>query len=217
MLVFVRAVGAARVPELVGLEISAARVELERAGYATVIEREIHTPNLGDGRVVSQRPGPGHSLRRGRKVHLTLSLGRKETQLPRVTGLTLRQASLELQRSGFAEGGILRVDHPSIEKGAVIAQDPPAGALGTEGEAVDLLVSTGSAVRPKRVPEVVGLAADEAEPVLRAAGFVVFEKMTRKENSVPEGTVLDQFPSPGSPLPRGEEVNLTISTKDENQ
>ena len=143
MLLFVRSVGEKKVPDLVGLEISAARVELERSGYAMAIEREVYTPNFGEGRVVSQRPGPGESFRRGRKIHLTLSMGMKETELPRVTGLTLRQAALELQKAGFAEGGILRVEHPSVEKGAVIAQDPPAGALGSEGAPVNLLVRPG--------------------------------------------------------------------------
>jgi len=207
-------VGEKSVPDLVGLEISAARVELERAGYTMAIEREVFTPNFGEGRVVSQRPGPGQNLRRGRKIHLTLSMGMKETELPRVTGLTLRQAALELQKAGFAEGGILRVEHPSVEKGAVIAQDPPAGALGAEGAPVNLLVSTGSSTKPARVPDIIGLSIDEAEPILRAAGFIVDEKLTRADNGVPEGTVLDQFPAPGSLHPQGEDVSLTISTRE---
>jgi len=214
MLLFVRSVGEKKVPDLVGLEISAARVELERAGYTMAIEREVYTPNYGEGRVVSQRPGPGQALRRGRKIHLTLSMGMKESQLPQVTGLSLRQAALELQKAGFAEGGILRVDHPKVEKGSVIAQDPPAGALGSEGAPVNLLVSTGSAMKPKRIPDIVGLSIREANEILRAAGFIVDEKRTRTENDLPEGTVLDQFPAPGSQLLEGGEVNLTLSSRE---
>jgi len=214
MLLFVRSVGEKKVPDLVGLEVSAARVELERAGYTMAIEREMYTPNLGDGRVVSQRPGPGQALRRGRKIHLTLSMGMKESELPQVTGLSLRQAALELQKAGFAEGGILRIDHPKIEKGSVIAQDPPAGALGSEGAPVNLLVSTGSAMKPKRIPDIVGLSMREAESILQAAGFLIDQKQTRVENTLPEGTVLDQFPAPGSHLLEGGEVSLTLSSRD---
>jgi serine/threonine-protein kinase len=141
-------------------------------------------------------------------------MGMKESQLPQVTGLSLRQAVLELQKAGFAEGGILRVEHPSVEKGSVIAQDPPAGAQSSEGAPVNLLVSTGSSIKPRRIPDIVGLTIREAESILHAAGFVVDQKRTRTENNLPEGTVLDQFPAPGSLLAEGGEVNLTLSTRD---
>ncbi|HET9888769.1 MAG TPA: PASTA domain-containing protein, partial [bacterium] len=120
----------------------------------------------------------------------------------------------ELQKAGFAEGGILRIDHPKIEKGSVIAQDPPAGAQGSEGAPVNLLVSTGSAIRPRRIPDIVGLSMREAESILQAAGFLIDEKRTRVVNDLPAGTVLDQFPAPGSHLLEGEEVSLTLSARD---
>jgi len=69
-------------------------------------------------------------------------------------------------------------------------------------------------MKPKRIPDIVGLSIREAEGILRAAGFIIDEKRTRTENDLPEGTVLDQFPSPGSKLLEGGEVNLTLSSRD---
>ncbi len=210
MLLFVRSVGEHEVPDLVGLEISVARAEIERAGFTTVIEREVNTSDFGAGRVVSQRPPGGRTLRRGRKVHFTVSLGMRETELPRVVGLTLRQAGLDLQTAGFTEGGVRRVLHPKVEKGDVIAQDPPIGALGTEGQPVDLLVSNGISERRLRAPDVIGLLVDDARAALRQNGFDVSERLAR-DDPAPAGTVLDQFPAPGSPLARNSGVTLLVA------
>lgn len=211
MLLFVRSVGEAKVPDLVGLEITAARDEVEGAAFSTVIEREVFTPDFGIGRVVKQRPPGGRVLRRGRKIHLTVSLGMKETTLPKVVGLTLRQAGLELQESGFAEGGIRRIPHPSVEKGAVIAQDPPAGSLGTEGAPVDLLVSVGTSPRLVRLPDVTGLPLHQAEAILRQSGFAVAERRTRADQVAAPATVVELYPPPGSLVARGQDVGVTIS------
>ncbi len=211
MLVFVRSVGEQDVPDLVGLEVSVARSEVERAGFTAVIEREVNTSDFGAGRVVSQRPAGGSSLRRGRKIHFTVSLGMRETELPRVVGLTLRQASLELQTAGFMEGGVRRVLHAKVEKGNVIAQDPPVGALGTEGQPVDLLVSNGPTEKRTRIPEVVGVPVEEARAILMRSGFGVSETLARDDASIREGTVIDQFPAPGSPLARTESVRLLVA------
>jgi beta-lactam-binding protein with PASTA domain len=211
MLLFVRSVGEAKVPDLVGLDVSAARVDVERAGLSTVVEREIYTSDYGEGRVVSQRPGAGRALRRGRKIHLTVSLGMKETKLPELVGLTLRQAGLELQEAGFVEGGIRRVPHPTAEKGVVIAQDPPAGSLGTEGAPVDLLICIGPSTRLARLPDVTGLPFHHAQEILRKNGFLVAERRTRAEANARPATVLDQYPAPGSFVPRGQDVGLTLA------
>ncbi len=211
MLLFVRSVGEAKVPNLVGLDISAARVHVERAGLATAVEREVYTADYGEGRVVSQRPSPGRSLRRGRKIHLTVSLGMKETKLPALVGLTLRQAGLALQSSGFVEGGIRRVPHPTAERGVVVAQDPPAGSLGTEGAAVDLLLSIGPSTQLVRLPDVTGLPFHEAQDILRRSGFIVSERQTRADAAARPATVLDQYPAPGSLVPRGQDVGVTLA------
>lgn len=215
MLLFVRSVGESKVPPVVGLEISDAREEIAGADFSTVIEREVHTAEYGEGRVVSQRPVGGRTLRKGRKVLLTVSLGVRESELPQVAGLSLRQAGLALQDGGFAEGGVRRIAHDSIEKGTIIAQDPPGGALGTEGGTVDLLISTGPVSRFAPLPDITGLSVEDAESLLRRRGFTMGARWTRPEPSVRPLTVLDQFPPPGSPVPRGQAVGVTVSIEDE--
>ena len=143
MLAFVRSGAEAKVPDLVGLPVAEARDSLEEAGFAGVEERQEHSADFSEGVILSHRPEAGVPLRKGRKVWLTTSLGLRRTATPNIAGLSYRQAGIVLDREGLAVGSVSRVRHAGVERGSVVAQDPPAGAPLPEGSRDHLLVTLG--------------------------------------------------------------------------
>jgi penicillin-binding protein 1A len=62
----------------------------------------------------------------------------------------------------------------------------------------------------KKVPDVVGFPADEAEGVLERAGFAV-SRQSVESSSYPPGTVVSQSPSGGSAAEEGSTVTLSVA------
>jgi serine/threonine-protein kinase len=195
------------------MSLADVRTELERHGFASVVERELHTPDFGEGRVVEQRPAAGRVLRKGRKVYLTVSLGVRRTELPGVVGLSVRQAGIILRREGLRVGSVARVPHPDVTRDVVISQDPPAGASRPEGSRIDLLVSLGPPPIAYRLPDLTGRPAREVEALLREHDIRIGARTVLIDRSVLPATVLEHDPPAGSRVSSGGEVHLTVSSR----
>ncbi len=213
MLAFVRSGAEQKVPDLVGLDLAQARLELERAGFAGVVELEVHSADFGEGRILAHRPSAGEVLRKGRKVWLTVSLGLRKTSAPSVLGLSSRQARITLGQDGLAAGSIIRVHHPRVARGAVIAQDPSPGVASSEGSPVDLLVSLGPEPDAYVLPDLVGRPAREAERLLGEHGLRIGERTVLIDRSVLPSTVLEHEPPAGHRVEEGEEIDLVVSSR----
>ena len=96
--------------------------------------------------------------------------------------------------------------------GTVVAQTPSAGSLRKLSAkhptcALSLVVSLGEELAS--LPNVIGIDEREATARLRALGFSVY--VQRISGQYPTGQVLDMSPSPGTKLPLGKDVTLTVS------
>jgi serine/threonine-protein kinase len=213
MLAFVRSGAETKVPDLVGLELVRARALLEEAGFTAVEEREVHSPDFGEGLIAEQRPTAGEVLRKGRKVWLTVSLGVRKAETPNIVGMSYRQAGIALDRGKLSVGSVSRLHHTTVPRGNVISQDPPFGAACTEGTRVDLLVSLGPPPDAWVLPNLAGRPAREVETLLGRHGIQVGEKTVLIDRSVLPSTVLEQDPPPGSRVESGQAVNLVVSSR----
>jgi serine/threonine-protein kinase len=213
MLAFVRTGSTLKVPDIVGLDLDAARSRLDGVGFTGVVDREEHSSDFGAGRIIGQRPGAGDVLRKGRKVWLTVSLGIRQTVVPSLVGQSLRQADIVLGREGFAKGVTTRLHHPHVERGSVIAQDPPAASAATEGARVDFLVSLGPAPDEYVLPDLTRRPLGEVESLLASRGIRVGSKTVLIDRSVLPSTVLEQDPPAGSRIEGGGEVDLVVSSR----
>lgn len=213
MLAFVRSGAESKVPDLVGLSLAEARDGLEQAGFLGVEERQEHSSDFGEGVIVTHRPEAGVPLRKGRKVWLTVSLGLRRTATPNVAGLSYRQGAIVLDREALTVGSVSRVHHPRVERGSVIAQDPPAGAALPEGARVDLLVSLGPPPGIWVLPDLAGRPSQEVESLLRRQGLRVGDKTVVIDRSVLPGTVLEHEPGPGQRVEEGSEIALVVSSR----
>ncbi len=133
----------------------------------------------------------------------------RDLKVPNVVGLTYDDAALKLSQAGFtAQRGESRFD-ASAPKSTVLEQNPPAGSKDVSGTAVTLAVSNGQAL--VAVPNVIGMARDQAETAIESAGFNVGE-VSEQPSEQPRGQVLDTRPRPGEQTPMPSPIALVLSS-----
>ncbi|MCG8468403.1 MAG: PASTA domain-containing protein [Gemmatimonadetes bacterium] len=93
------------------------------------------------------------------------------TEVPDLSGIVVEEAAARLTDLGFVPSLRGAIHHPEIDAGHVLAQSPLAGQVAREGDTIYLMRSSGRETRV--VPELVGLASDEAATLLRRLGFDV--------------------------------------------
>jgi beta-lactam-binding protein with PASTA domain len=125
-----------------------------------------------------------------------------------LTGESERSAQLRLQEDGMSLVGLAEVRSADYPSGAVIAQEPPASAHGTE---VALLVNRGEQGNAYVMPDLIGVAGSRAVDLLRAHGFRVTIVSEIPYPGIPSGIVLVQFPSGGFQIGAGEPISLQVS------
>src|SRR5215470_7481935 len=85
------------IPKLVGMTT----LEAERAsasfGFDVVVERQFYSPDIAEGRIVSQVPAAGVKVRRGWTVRVAQSLGPQRVVIPDVTSESQRVAELNVR------------------------------------------------------------------------------------------------------------------------
>ncbi len=197
--------GTVVVPPVAGLAEKQARERLKDAGFSVRAD-ERPSSRVRAGLVVGTEPPADSELERGKTVTLVISSGAKLVEVPSLVGL----------QQDLAESA-LRGDRliPNIEQrdsdepeGQVIAQDPAAGSTVKKHTAVTVIVSTGSG--SAIVPNVVGESKDQARADLKDAGLRV--RIVKRTTGDPneDGQVLEQSPSAGTRLRRGEFVTVFV-------
>src|ERR1035441_3565303 len=114
------------VPPLVGL----APAEAERAtaglGLQISIERQYYSPQIPEGRIMTQLPLPGTKVRRGWQVRVAQSMGPQRVAIPDVTKQSERAAEWNIQRRGLEVASTAGMQLPGTPADLVLAQRPPA-------------------------------------------------------------------------------------------
>jgi len=177
-------------------------------------ERQGASGAVAKGRVYKQDPVAGEKVERGGTVAYWVSQGKPQVEVPDVTGMTLNDATRELQDAGF-KVAFSEQSSATVPDGAVISQSPAAGQKAEKGATIDLVVSSGPSSSPSpsptlvEVPDVVTMLQADAESTLTAEGFVVIVRL--RPSVQPPGTVFDQVPDAGSHIPEGANVVIKVA------
>jgi eukaryotic-like serine/threonine-protein kinase len=197
--------GTAVVPPVEGLPAAEAVKQLKNKGFR-VKERQRTSSTVKRGLVIGTLPAEGEQAERGTTVTVLVSRGPRRVQVPSVIGEQQDLADGQITRAGLITDFASRdSDAPA---GQVIAQDPAAGTTVRQHTTVTVVVSNGPT--PAVVPNVVGESQDAAKGDLRAAGlsFRVVKRTTTDESL--DAQVIDQSPSAGRRLVRGEPVTIFV-------
>src|SRR5436305_863096 len=112
------------VPGLVGLSPGEAERAVGGLGLQMSIERQYYSPQIPEGKIMSQLPLPGTEVRRGWQVRVAQSLGPTRVAIPDVTGESEHAAELNIRRRGLDVTSRAEVATDGIPADQVLAQSP---------------------------------------------------------------------------------------------
>jgi beta-lactam-binding protein with PASTA domain len=128
------------IPNFSGMTVAEASTAALKAGLDLNIENKFYSTTVPAGRMLSQAPAAGSSVRHGWQVRVTESLGPQQVTIPDVSGQPEREASLNLRRDSLDLGTLAHIDAPG-DPDMVLAQTPPPNA-GVDQPRVSLLLSS---------------------------------------------------------------------------
>ena len=195
------------VPGVVGMTAQEATATLEDAGF-TVNPTQESDPEREEGIVLRQDPEEGTELNEGAEVTIVVNSGQPPVEVPDVVGRSQEEADRILREAGLV-AQFEPVDSEDVPEGEVLSQDPRPGGELPRGSVVKVEFSAGAG--EEEVPDVSGRTSSEAGNILGRAGF---EATFADEESadVPEGQVIRTDPPAGTPLERGSQVTVYVSS-----
>lgn len=198
------------VPSVVGLPFAEARQRLEKLGFEVKKGEPRFDNRYPAGVVVLQSPYGGAQTKKGRRVYLTLSRGTELIPVPDLLGMQIRDARINLMRSGLELGEVIYDHNDTIMKGLVFAQNIPARIGARPGTVVDVMVSRGPSTRFTMMPSLLSLDIDQARARLENAGLVLGVVRYKDDQAYVRNTVIEQGIPPYAQVAQGAAIDLTI-------
>jgi beta-lactam-binding protein with PASTA domain len=161
------------VPKLISLTPAEAERAAASLGLNVIIERQYFSPQIPEGRILSQLPDAGTKVRRGWQVRVAQSLGPQRVAIPDVLGESGRAADLNIERRGLDIGSVAYIQISGTPADQVLAQSPPANASGVSVPKISLLVSAAATPDAYIMPSFAGQPLGSVNQKLLDAGFRV--------------------------------------------
>jgi serine/threonine-protein kinase len=140
-------------------------------------------------------------------AYLLLGGGGKTYGVPQVQNEPQAKAVAQIKAAHLVPK-VQKMPSPSVRKGYVINTNPPFGNTEPANTVVIVQVSTGP--QQVKVPDVTNQTQSQAQATLSNDGLTTSVK-TDPSSTQPEGTVVKQKPSAGSPVSPGSTVTITVS------
>jgi len=172
------------VPAVVGLSPADAERAVSGLGLQIEVERQYYSPQIPEGRIMTQMPLPGTKVRRGWQVRVAESMGPQRVVITDVTKQSERAAEWNIQRRGLEVASTAEMQLPGTPPDQVLAQSPPANASQVAAPRTNLLVTAPADPPAYVMPNFVGQPLGSASRTLQDAGFKL-------------GTVAMAPPAPG--------------------
>jgi beta-lactam-binding protein with PASTA domain len=221
------------IPKVIGMSPVEAEKIGAGSGLQVVVERQFYSPNIPEGKIMTQVPLAGTKVRRGWSIRVAQSLGPQRVAIPDVTGGSERVADLNIRRRGLTLGSVGHLTLPDGAVDRVISQSPPANASGVSAPKINLLVSDGPEPAVYLMPNLTGQPLGSATLALQDAGMKVgrvtmqspqlpapaislpepqVEPPASQTGSVPSAAsmIVTQNPAPGQKVARGSAVNFEV-------
>ncbi len=150
--------------------------------------------------VTFQDPPAGTTIKKGRDVAITISKGHKETILPDLRQVPLKQALLILEKKEFKPGTLSYVHSDSTGKDHIIAQYPLAFSTVKSNSLCNFLVSRGPEPMAQVMPDLKGLGLNAAVNLLKNQHLLVSKIRSKVDPNLDQGLILSQIPEFGRPV-----------------
>jgi eukaryotic-like serine/threonine-protein kinase len=209
------------IPDFAGMTVAEASDAALKTGVDLNIENKFYSTTVPVGRILSQAPAAGSSVRHGWQVRVTESLGPQQVTIPDVVGDPVQESSMDIRKMQLDLGTLAHIGAPGDPE-MTLAQTPPPNA-GVDQPRVNLLLS--SAVNASTafvLPSFVGMSYAAANHWAIGLGLrvavmgnvpvaaPVVPGQPPAAPVTPSGTVTEQSPESGFKASRGDVVRLTL-------
>lgn len=200
------------VPSLKGMTYDDASDELDSLNLKIEKGDDVYSAEIEKGKIVSQSPIAKTKVKKGSKIKVNISKGKKAGLVPDLIGKTYNDADISatLSQYGFVLGNVTYDESEKYDEGIIINQTPSAGSTSRAGSAINIVVSKGKKEKSK-VPTLTGLTADQAVQALNKEGLQVGDISYEESNVYGKDFVMWQQYSAGTELKKGTSVSIKIS------
>jgi len=189
------------VPDVVGMELAAARGELEGTKLKVKEGTGKYSDSIPQGVVISSDPKAESKLKPGSTVTIVVSKGRAPITVPDFTGKNINDARGEAQRLGL--NVVEQYKDSDKPRDEILDQSPKPGTGAEKDDEIKLVVSKGPPQVP--VPDVNNQPCPQAKQTLESQG------LRARLDFNPNGLVRVQNPAAGTPVAPQTEVILTCA------
>jgi serine/threonine-protein kinase len=133
----------------------------------------------------------------------------QEFELPNIQGYTIAEAEQLVRPLGLEIEVTSEEYHPDKPTGTILSQIPGGGTMVKSGRTLKVVISLGQ--KAVEVPDLRGFSTRQAKLNLEAEGFALGDIEWTTTDSLPEKVVVFTYPSAGTMIPYGSEVNLMVN------
>jgi beta-lactam-binding protein with PASTA domain len=202
-----------QIPDARGLSVADAMDRISAAGLNATISDRYPSSEVPAGRIISQAPDPGTTVRRDWIVRLTESLGPPHVSVPNLVGLDQRSAALAIRHAGLDLGAVAMMPQPGVKPGTVIAQDPPAATQSADRTRISILLAADTNNAGYVMPDFRGQPFQDAAEAATGAGLVLaplIETYNGASGDSRPRIIVGQHPAPGTRAAPGTVVQFAV-------
>lgn len=199
-------------PDLLGKSLGEARALLSDSGLFLDEgdgSRNRHADKIPVGSIAWQNRGPGTLVKRGSPIYVGKSLGPLILSVPDLTGEPPRTALLRLSQQNLRLGSVAWLALPG--KPGIVGEDPPIGTVVPGQASVSFLVAQTPPPVRYVMPDLIDRRFDEVRSTLDTRGLNVTSIRHEPYPGLEDGTVIRQFPLPGSPVSGRDLITVVVS------
>ena len=220
--IFVRGAEQTMVPDVQGMDLTAALLELQVKELYPRIQLRHSQSSADKGLVLEQEPYPGTIVKAGRRIRLVVSQGPLINVVENYQGRNIDDVRMDLRTLFASEGGSLSLplltlkeplmyEHSQEPPGTILQQRPEPGT-GISGPTVlELVVSIGVEDVRIRLPNFLGLSPENALEQIGRSGIDFYFTLRPPIGEETPGKVVDQDPPGDTMISLDTRVDITIA------
>ncbi len=190
------------VPNLTGLTLEEVLDVTSSRRLRYEVVDSVFSTEMPRGTVLKQNPTANTQVKKNRKIFLTMNaINLEMVAMPRLVGLSIRQARLALQNAGLILGEIkYRPDYAINNVLQQMLNDTVIneGTEITKGVVIDLVLGMGLSSETTRVPDLVGVRLEEATEIIADyylnIGAITYDESIKDEDDSSKVFIWQQYP-----------------------
>jgi beta-lactam-binding protein with PASTA domain len=198
-------------PDVIEMPLADAQALLGEKGFQVVVNDSLFDAIHPVAMVIEQNPYPYATVKTGRRVYLTVSIGEKPILMPNLFGVSPREAELILDTYDLVLGSKSYVYSDLYYEGTVMGQSYPSGQEIKSHSKIDIIISLGQLNKELIVPDMIGKSLHEARERLKALNLQISEIIWEERDNILPETVISQSIAPGMSFEPQETISLVVS------